>query len=149
MAMGLADPAFAERLVEALNENEEFVAESRWFDGSILLESGADRLWLKVYRGRVIDHLEFVPPFGYTFKVSGSPEAWRLLRSGERTFTDLATPGSRHCSSVEEIEAGGGGYRPPELAIEGNGFEAGRLHLAILALTGVLSEVSNREAVAA
>jgi hypothetical protein len=147
--MALADPAFAEQLKEALNEHEEFVAESRWFDGSILLESGADRLWLKVYRGQVIDHLEFVPPFGYTFKLSGSPEAWRLLHSGERTFTDLATPGSRHCSSPEEVEAGGGGYRPPEIAIEGNGFEAGRLHLAILALTGVLTEVSAREAVAA
>jgi hypothetical protein len=147
--MALADPAFAERLREALNEHEEFAAESRWFDGSILLESGADRLWLKVYRGRVIDHLEFVPPFGYTFKLSGSPAAWRMLTSGERTFTDLATPGSRHCSSLEEVEAGGGGYRPPEIAIEGNGFEAGRLHLAILALTGVLTEVSAREAVAA
>ena len=147
--MGLADTEFAERLKAALNEHEDFVAESRWFDGSILIESGAERLWLKVYRGQVIDHLEFVPPFGYTFKLSGSPEAWRLLTSGERTFTDLATPGSRHCATVEEVEAGGGGYRPPEIAIEGNGIEAGRLHLAILALTAVLRDVSSREAVAA
>lgn len=147
--MGLSDPAFAKQLTEALNEAEEFVAESRWFDGSILLESGADRLWLKVYRGQVIDHLEYVPPFGYTFKVSASPEAWRLLHSGERTFTDLATPGSRHCASLEEIAAGAGGYRAPEIAIEGNGFEAGRMHLAILALTRVLTDVTNHEAVAA
>lgn len=146
--MRLSDPAFRERLVDALNEDEEFALESRWFDGSILLQSGAEVAWLKVYRGRVIDQLEYAPPFGYTFKLSGSPEAWRLLTSGERTFTDLATPGSRHCATISEVEMGGGGYRPPELAIEGNGIEAGRLHLAILALTRVLTGVASGEAVA-
>lgn len=146
--MQFADAGFRERLVEALNAREEFALESRWFDGSILLESGAERCWLKVYRGQVIDHLEFVPPFGYTFKVAGSPDAWRMLTTGDRTFTDLATPGSRHCATIEEVEAGGGGYRPPELAIEGNGFEAGRLHLALLQLTAVLSEVASKDLVA-
>jgi hypothetical protein len=146
--MPFGDPAFRERLADALNDDEQFTLESRWFDGSIVLEADDGLAWLKVYRGRVIDHLEYVPPFGYTFKVRGSSEAWRLLTSGERTFTDLATPGSRHCATVEEAHSGGGGYRPPELAIEGNGIEAGRLHLAILALTGVLTSVSSREAVA-
>lgn len=147
--MRFADPEFQQSLRDALNADEEFVLESRWFDGSIVLESGAERCWLKIYRGEVIDHLEFVPPFGYTFKLTASPEAWRMLVEGERTFTDLATPGSRHCATLEEVVAGGGGYRPPELAIEGNGFEAGRLHLAILAITRVLAEVATREAVAA
>jgi hypothetical protein len=147
--MGLADPAYAERLTEALNGHAEFAAETRWFDGSILIESGAERLWLKVYRGQVIDHLDYVPPFGYTFKLTGAPEAWRLLRSGERTFTDLATPGSRHCASLEEFATSGGGYRPPELAIEGNGFEAGRLHVAILELTRILAQLPVGEPVAA
>ena len=147
--MNFADAEFQQRLRDALNADEEFALESRWFDGSIVLESGAERCWLKVYRGRVIDHLEFIPPFGYTFKLTASPDAWRMLVDGERTFTDLATPGSRHCDTLEEVAAGGGGYRPPELAIEGNGFEAGRLHLAILALTGVLTQVSDREAVGA
>lgn len=147
--MSFADPEFQQLLRDALNADEEFQLESRWFDGSIVLESGADRCWLKIYRGQVIDNLDFIPPFGYSFKVTGSPDAWRMLIEGERTFTDLATPGSRHCASLEEVVAGGGGYRPPELAIEGNGFEAGRLHLAILALTRLLSEVSSREAVAA
>lgn len=140
--MRFSDPRFQERLREALNADEEFALESRWFDGSILLEAGAERVWLKVYRGQVIDHLEFVPAFGYTFKLTGSEEAWRMLAEGERTFTDLATPGSRHCDTVEEIEAGGGGYRPPELAIEGNGLEAGRMHLAILRLATVLATVT-------
>lgn len=143
--MRFADPAFQERLQDALNADEEFVLESRWFDGSILLECGAERCWLKVYRGRVIDRLEFVPAFGYTFKLVGSAAAWQLLASGERTFTDLATPGSRHCDTLEQFAAGGGGYRPPEIAIEGNGIEAGRLHLAILRLAAVLAAVASSE----
>jgi len=147
--MRFADPVFQERLRDALNADEEFALESRWFDGSILLEAGAERCWLKVYRGQVIDHLEFVPAFGYTFKLAGTPEAWRMLVEGERTFTDLATPGSRHCDTLEEVDAGGGGYRPPELAIEGNGFEAGRLHLAILRLGPVLAGVTATETAAA
>lgn len=147
--MQFADQEFRERLVEALNADEEFAQESRWFDGSILLEADGQRAWLKVYRGSVIDHLEFVPAFGYTFKVVGSADAWRMLVAGERTFTDLATPGSRHCASIEEVEAGGGGYRPPELAIEGNGIEAGRLHLAILRLTAVLTTVASKDLVTA
>ena len=147
--MRFADAEFQQRLRDALNADEEFALESRWFDGSILLESGAERCWLKIYRGQVIDHLEFIPPFGYTFKLTASPEAWRMLVEGERTFTDLATPGSRHCATLEEVAAGGGGYRPPELAIEGNGFEAGRLHLALLRVTAVLSNVAAAEPVAA
>ena len=147
--MQFADEGFRQRLVEALNADEEFALESRWFDGSILLESGGARCWLKVYRGQVIDQLEFVPVFGYTFKLVGSERAWEMLVTGERTFTDLATPGSRHCATIEEVEAGGGGYRPPELGIEGNGVEAGRLHLAILRLTAVLSAVASKDLVAA
>jgi hypothetical protein len=147
--MRFADSEFQQRLRDALNADEEFALESRWFDGSILLESGAERCWLKIYRGQVIDHLEFIPPFGYTFKLTASPEAWRMLVEGERTFTDLATPGSRHCATLEEVAAGGGGYRTPELAIEGNGFEAGRLHLALLRVTAVLSNVAAAEPVAA
>jgi hypothetical protein len=139
--MRFADPAFQERLCDALNADEEFALESRWFDGSILLESGAERCWLKVYRGQVIDHLEFVPAFGYTFKLTASAEAWHMLAEGRRTFTDLATPGSRHCETLEEFAAGGG-YRPPELAIEGNGIEAGRMHLALLRLAAVLPAVT-------
>lgn len=137
-----ADPEFRERLKVALNADEEFVHECRWFDGSILLESPGERCWLKVYRGAVIDELEFVPAFGYTFKVIGDDAAWRMLATGERTFTDLATPGSRHCATLEEVAAGGGGYRPPELAIEGNGIEAGRMHFVILRLAAAYAQVA-------
>ncbi|WP_187369423.1 hypothetical protein [Baekduia soli] len=128
--------------MEALHADEEFVAEARWFDGSILIEAGAQRLWLKVYRGRVIEVFDFIPVFGYTFKLSGSPEAWTMLGTGERTFTDLVSAGSRYLDTVEEIEAAGGGYRPPEIAIEGNGIEAGRMHIASMRLAGCLARTA-------
>lgn len=132
--MNIQDPAFAERFLEALGDDPEFEQEARWFDGSILIGVGEQILWLKIYRGKVIDTLEFTPVFGYTFKLSGSDEAWTMLGTGERTFTDLISAGSRYAATLEEIEPGGAGYRPPELAIEGNGVEAGRMHIATMHL---------------
>lgn len=146
--MQIQDQEFRDRFLEALAADPEFEAEARWFDGSILVEVGAQRLWLKVYRGAVIDVLEFIPVFGYTFKVAGSVDAWTMLGTGERTFTDLISAGSRYLETVQEIEAAGGGYHPPELAIEGNGVEAGRMHIATMHLarafarTAVLAEVA-------
>lgn len=140
--MVIQDPGFRERFLAALADDAEFAAEARWFDGSILVEVGDDRLWLKIYRGQVIDTLEFVPVFGYTFKLSGSVLAWQMLGSGERTFTDLISAGSRYLDTVAEIEAAGAGYRPPELAIEGNGIEAGRMHIATMHLARRLAETA-------
>lgn len=131
--MRIQDQEFRDRFLEALAADPEFEAEARWFDGSILLAAGDEQLWVKIYRGKAIDTLEFVPVFGYTFKLSGSDAAWEMLGSGERTFTDLISAGSRYLP-IEEIEAAGGGYRPPELQIEGNGVEAGRMHIATMHL---------------
>ena len=132
--MKIQDQEFRDRFLEALAADPEFEAEARWFDGSILIGVDTEIVWLKVYRGKVIDVLEFVPVFGYTFKLSGLAAAWEMLGNGERTFTDLISAGSRHLGSVAAAEAAGGGYRPPELAIEGNGVEAGRMHIATMHL---------------
>jgi hypothetical protein len=147
--MGIQDPEFGERFLEALAADPEFEAEARWFDGSILIGVGDQQLWLKIYRGKVIDTLEFVPVFGYTFKLSGSEAAWEMLGSGERTFTDLVSAGSRYLETMEEIEAAGGGYRPPELAIEGNGVEAGRMHIATMHLARAFAQTLVAAGVAA
>ena len=134
--MQIQDPGFRERFHEALAADPEFEAEARWFDGSILVVCGEELAWLKIYRGAVIDILDFPPVFGYTFKLSGSKRAWEMLGTGERTFTDLISAGSRHLDSADEaaIAAAGAGYAPPELAIEGNGVEAGRMHIATMHL---------------
>lgn len=140
--MRIQDPGFRERFLEALEDDPEFEAEARWFDGSILVVVGAEMVWLKIYRGKVIDMLDFPPVFGYTFKLSGSVGAWEMLGTGARTFTDLISAGSRYADSIEEIEAGGGGYRPPEIAIEGNGVEAGRMHIATMHLARALARTA-------
>lgn len=138
--MNISDPSLRAGFLKALAGDEEFGNEARWFDGSIALFVDRQCLWLKIYRGRVIDTLEYVPVFGYTFKVSGAARAWEMLGTGERTFTDLISAGSRYLDTVEEIEAAGGGYRPPELAIEGNGIEAGRMHIATMHLARRFAE---------
>ncbi len=52
----LADRAFQDRFVSALNAHPGFNEQAQWFDGSVLLEVGTDLLWLKIYKGKVIDH---------------------------------------------------------------------------------------------
>lgn len=125
--------------VNALNASSGFTRETRWFDGSIVIEVDMQRLWLKVYRGKVIDAMGMIPPFGATISISGSAQAWEWLCSGERMFTDLVAAGSRHLTSYDDPTSEGGGLRPPELAIGGNGFEAGRIHIGLRDLCSVFA----------
>jgi hypothetical protein len=144
----IQDQEFRDRFLEALAADPEFEAEARWFDGSILLATSDEQLWVKIYRGKAIDTLEFVPVFGYTFKLTATDAVWEMLGNGERTFTDLISAGSRHLE-IDEIEAAGGGYRPPDLAIEGNGVEAGRMHIATMHLARAFARTAVARGVAA
>ena len=74
-----ASAQFRGKLQDALNRHEGFALETRWFDGSILVEADEAKCWLKVYRGRIIETLGSVPPFGFTFKLRGSRQAWQEL----------------------------------------------------------------------
>lgn len=139
--MSLNLPDKQDDFVRALNASREFTRETRWFDGSIVIEVGMQQLWLKVYRGRVIDAMAMIPPFGATISISGSAQAWEMLCSGERTFSDLVTAGSRHLKSYDDPLSEGGGLRPPELAIGGNGFEAGRIHIGLRDLCSVFASI--------
>lgn len=121
---------FRERLHDRLAHHEGFALETRWFDGSILIEADAATCWLKVYRGRVIEALGSVPPFGFTFKLRGSREAWQELVTGERRFADLITPGRRRFENDPSL-ATADGAAPARIAIEGNLLEATRLHEAL------------------
>jgi hypothetical protein len=51
----IANPAFQAHLRKVLDADAAFVEQTRWFDGSVLLQAGSDRLWLKIYCGKVID----------------------------------------------------------------------------------------------
>ena len=134
-------PDFPGRLARALHENARFAAETRWFDGAILLEAEAGRCWLKVYCGRVLDATAEVPPFGYTFKLAGSDAAWRLLVTQERRFADLITGGSRHFADAAEVAAASNSV-PAALRIEGNLLEASRMHESLYHLADSVIEAA-------
>lgn len=132
----LAKPDFQTRFVKALNANRAFVEQTRWFDGSVLLEVDSDRLWLKIYRGKVIDHANSVPPFGYTFKFTGALAAWQALISGKRLWADLTFPGKRNFADDPALKRVG--EISVDIATEGNLLEAGRMAEAMFELAYTL-----------
>lgn len=128
--MQFGDKAFRERLARALERHQGFREETRWFDGSILLECGRSRCWLKVYRGSVIETLDQVPPFGFTFKITGPGEHWRDLVQGRRPLSDLTMPGRRNLAPGSGFAEADATAEAP-LRIEGDLLEAGRIHEAL------------------
>lgn len=134
----LADRAFQERFVSALNAHPVFNEQAQWFDGSVLLEVESDLLWLKIYKGKVIDHQPTVPPFGYTFKFSASEASWKLLTSGQRLWADLTFPGKRYFDDDPTLSTVGMPH--VEIRTEGNLLEAGRLAEAMFQMAYVLRD---------
>ena len=134
----LADKGFQERFVAALNKHAGFNEQAQWFDGSVLLEVGNDSLWLKIYKGKVIDHQPAPPPFGYTFKFSGSETAWKLLTSGDRLWSDLTYPGKRYFHDDPNLSTVGMPH--VEIRTEGNLLEAARLAEAMFLMAYVVRE---------
>jgi hypothetical protein len=72
------------KLMDWLNASAEFQGATKWFDGSILLVSDSEILWLKVYSGRVIDVKDKPSPFGFTFALKATGENWTRLLKAER-----------------------------------------------------------------
>lgn len=136
----LADAALQQRFVDALNANEAFATQAAVFDGAIQIEVDDDCLWLKVYKGRVIDHQASPSPFGCTFKLRGSAAAWQLLLSGERLWADLTYPGKRRFDDDPTLARAG--ELSVDIRIEGNLIEAGRLTEATFELAYTLRQVA-------
>ena len=134
----LTDPALQQRFIDALNANEDFNTQAQAFDGSILLQVDSDQLWLKIYKGRVIDHATAAPVFGYTFKLSGAERAWNLLLYGKRRWADLTFPGTRYFGNDPELKTVGQAH--VEIATEGNLLEAARLTEATFILAYALRD---------
>ncbi len=136
----LANEALQARFVKALNANADFRTQTLMFDGSVLLEVDADRLWLKIYRGKVIDQATAVPAFGYTFKFSGKESAWKLLLSGKRRWADLTYPGKRDFSDDPDLKRVG--EMSVAISTEGNLLEAGRMTEAMFQLAYTLQSAA-------
>ena len=136
----LANAALQGKFVDALNQNASFETQASVFDGSIQLEVDQDCLWLKVYKGKVIDHQDGPSPFGYTFKLAGSEKSWQYLLSGERMWADLTFPGKRYFDDDPTLSRVG--ELSTEISIEGNLVEAGRLTEATFELAYTLKAVA-------
>ncbi len=65
--------SFVQSLIEKLNHDPAFNAASRWSDVKVLLRFGESSSWLKLYGGKVIDHMEYYPmanPLGWDYAIS-------------------------------------------------------------------------------
>ena len=74
---------FVESLINTLNHNKDFEHASRWSDVKVLLRFGEKQYWLKLYGGKVIDHMEYYPmanPLGWDYSISATLETWQALR---------------------------------------------------------------------
>ena len=134
-----ADTATCKKFIRELNENPEFSIQTEAFDGSIQLEIGGSLLWLKIYKGSVIDFTTEPSVFGYTFKIIGSEKSWEYLFSGERRWADLTFPGKRDFSDDPELSRLG--EMTSEISIQGNLLEAGRLTEAVFELAYTMRKV--------
>jgi hypothetical protein len=110
------------QLASRLEKNADFGSSSKFFDGAVQLEIGLDKVWLKVFMGRVVFITQQPPPFGYTFAVKGSLDGWRFALEG---------PKNRF---REALFAG-------RLLVEGNILEFSRIGKAVHGLTEVLREM--------
>jgi len=139
----LANAAFQRRFVKALNANAEFSTQTQWFDGSVQIEVDDDRLWLKIYRGQVIDQATATPPFGYTFKFSGPESAWKQLIAGKRLWADLTYPGKRNFEDDPKLKRLGA--MDVSIRTEGNLLESMRMTEAMFQLAYTLKAAANAQ----
>ena len=88
---------FVEDLKEHCNNHEPFRKATEWADVNVVLDFGGERYWLKLYRGQIIDLMEYKPAnnnaFGYDVIVSGDVAAWNELMEGSAKSWGLLTTG--------------------------------------------------------
>lgn len=94
---------FFERVRDAVNADPDFATGTEFFDGSVLLKIGDFSVWMKWYRGQIIDIHEGPDLLGFTFALVAPLETWRdiwdLPRASYRpwgklfNFGEIATEG--------------------------------------------------------
>jgi hypothetical protein len=124
--------AFLESVRDALNADPDFQRATEWFDGSLLLRLGDLTVWMKWYRGRVIDMHEGPDPLGYTFSLSAPAEVWRGV-------IDLPATSYRPWARL---------FQFGEIATDGNIIEATRVLEAQFILAAHIRAIGNGEAAA-
>jgi putative sterol carrier protein len=111
-----------DQLAKMLDGNSNFASSGKYFDGAIQLEIGADRIWIKVFMGRVILATRQPPPFGYTFCIKGSLDDWKFALAGPKNrFREAFFTG--------------------RLKVDGNTIEYARIGKAVHGLSEVLRDM--------
>lgn len=82
-ALDFCGRQWATDLAARLDDDAEFVASTRSFDGTIGLQAGTVETQLRVYRGKVLDAAPKTT-LGATFTVQGSELVWTQLMTGPR-----------------------------------------------------------------
>ncbi|MBT3258203.1 MAG: hypothetical protein HN580_28845 [Deltaproteobacteria bacterium] len=110
--------AWITSLQKKCNESSSFRKASSWADTKIVLEIGDSRYYLKLYRGEIIDIMEYLPfsnALGYDILLRGQREVWQKIIERQNPFLQLAFLG--------EIER------------DGNMLECNRMHEAVSIMT--------------
>ncbi len=110
------------KLCELLERNENFVSSSKFFDGSIQLNIGKEKIWIKAFMGKVILVTQDPPPFGFTFAIEGPPAEWEwALKGPKNRFREALMTG--------------------RLSVQGNRIEFSRIGKAVHGLSEVLMKM--------
>ncbi len=111
------------KLSELLEGNDNFVSSSKFFDGSIQLNVGKEKIWIKAFMGKVILVTQDPPPFGFTFAIEGSPAEWEwALKGPKNRFREALMTG--------------------RLSVQGNRIEFSRIGKAVHGLSEVLMKMT-------
>ncbi len=77
-----------------ISDDPAFASTAAWFDTTIVLESGEQAIFLKIYRGRIIDMGRGHGFLGYTFALSAGEGTWtRVLSEGNKGLHRALTAG--------------------------------------------------------
>jgi hypothetical protein len=107
---------------ERLEGNDHFVSSTKFFDGSIQLNIGKEKIWIKAFMGRVILVTQDPPPFGFTFAIEGPAAEWAWALKGSKNRLREALMTGR-------------------LSIQGNRIEFSRIGKAVYGLSEVLMQM--------
>lgn len=81
-------------LWSSLSDDARFASAAEWFDTTVVLESGDRAIFLKIYRGRVIDTGRGHGFKGYAFALSAAEAAWaEVLGQGSSGLHRALTSG--------------------------------------------------------
>ncbi len=122
--MEFASMDWMKALQAKCNADADFSKATMWSDVNLVLAFGDRRYWLKLYKGKIIDLMEYLPmtnALGYDVIVSGPLDVWKSVQQKKKVFW-------------EPLDFG-------HITVDGNLLEANRMHEAICLIGDFISEV--------